>query len=93
LYLTHFGKVLRTGSHLNQLEKRLLNWAGWIRPLVESQIRIEDIIPLFEEFVKKDLLENGVSPELFNTYEAAAPSWMSVAGLVRYWQKRMDSPH
>lgn len=93
LYLTHFGKVLRTGAHLNELEKRILNWANWMRPFAEKQMKIEDIIPQFQEFVNKDLADGGVSPEGLLTYEAVSPSWMSVAGLFRYWQKKLEPAH
>lgn len=90
LYLTHFGQVKRTGAHLFALEKRLLHWANWIRPFVEEQRKEAEIVPLFLEFVKQDLTENGLSPELIEVYEAANPSWMSIAGLFRYWQKRQE---
>lgn len=87
LYLTHFGKVTDKAEHLAALESRLLSWAEWMRPYAEQSANPDNIVPAFQQFVKGQLLEAGVTPENLQRYEAANPAFMSVAGLIRYWKK------
>jgi glyoxylase-like metal-dependent hydrolase (beta-lactamase superfamily II) len=88
LYLTHYGKVTEVKSHLVELEGRLQNWANWIKPFLDNNMSQEEITPLFQEYVKKQLVAGGVTGEDLDRYEGANPSWMSVAGLARYWAKK-----
>lgn len=88
MYLTHYGKVSDVDDHLDQLEKRLLEWAGWMRPYFERGAGVEEVTPVFQEYVKQELEESGVKGEQLLQYEYANPSWMSVAGLLRYWRKK-----
>lgn len=86
--LTHFGPVAYSEKHLDDLSERLQNWADWIKPYFEQQTSAEEITPLFQEMVKQDLTNSGVDANDMAKYEAANPSWMSVAGLLRYWKKK-----
>jgi glyoxylase-like metal-dependent hydrolase (beta-lactamase superfamily II) len=88
IYLTHFGKITNIEAHLDALEGRLLAWANWMKPHFEAQTDPKIITPLFQKYVQEELIENGVNQEGLAQYEGANPSWMSVAGLLRYWRKR-----
>lgn len=88
IYLTHFGRVGAVKAHLDELEQRLLNWAAWMQPYFEQQTNPETITPLFQAFVHEELVASGLDAEALARYEIANPSWMSVAGLMRYWKKR-----
>ncbi len=88
LYLTHFGKITDILPHLDALEKRLLNWAEWIRPYYEQGTPQEFITPKFQAFVNEELIASGLNEQDRERYETANPSWMSVAGLMRYWKKK-----
>lgn len=88
LYLTHYGKVEKIDEHLNALETRLLDWAEWMRPRFEAGKTVEETVPDFQAYVQKQLEEGGVKGEQLRQYEKANPSFMSVAGLMRYWKKR-----
>lgn len=88
LYLTHFGRVEDVNTHLDHLEAQLLNWAEWIMIKMEAGQSAEETVPQFQEYVASQLREQGASEELIRQYEAANPSWMSVAGLMRYWKKK-----
>ncbi len=90
IYLTHFGFVEDIQAHLNSLENILLDWAAWMKPHFEQGNAPKDIIPLFQDYVKTQLLSAGVKEEEIGIYEAANPSWMSVAGLLRYWKKKTE---
>lgn len=89
LYLTHFGKITDKRAHLDTLERRLLAWAAWIKPYAVAQTPAQEIIPAFETFVREELLSSGVDTTGLAQYEAANPAFMSVAGLMRYWTKKL----
>ncbi len=88
IYLTHFGKVTDIEEHLNELENRLDDWANWIKPHWEAGRKPAEVTPEFQAYVKQSLLDYGISEDGIDRYEAANPSWMSVAGLMRYWHKK-----
>ncbi|SNR94536.1 Glyoxylase, beta-lactamase superfamily II [Belliella buryatensis] len=86
LYLTHFGIVTDIESHLESLEALIDDWANWMKPYFEQAKTPQEIIPAFMEYTKSQLVSKGVSNETMQVYEYANPSWMSVAGLLRYWK-------
>jgi hypothetical protein len=88
LFLTHYDEITDKQSHLDALERRLLSWAAWMKPWFDQHTPPAEIVPLFQEFVKSDLRENGVKESDMARYEAANPAFMSVAGLLRYWKKK-----
>ncbi|MDX1939609.1 MAG: MBL fold metallo-hydrolase [Saprospiraceae bacterium] len=89
LYLTHYGAFQDVQKHLDALEQRLLDRAAWMKPHFEKGTDIRDITPLFQKYVKEEMISNGITnQEILQQYENANPSWMSVAGLLRYWQKK-----
>ncbi len=88
LYLTHYGKVDQIGDHIHNLRNILNDWAGWIKEKWESGLSADEITPQFSAYTANQLLELGVSEHGVRQYEAANPSWMSVAGLIRYWKKK-----
>jgi glyoxylase-like metal-dependent hydrolase (beta-lactamase superfamily II) len=91
IHLTHFGRIaaIDIPNHLDMLEQRLLSWAEWMRPQYEQGNDPKEVTPVFQAHVQKQLREAGVEGELLEIYENANPSWMSVAGLLRYWRKKL----
>lgn len=88
LFLTHYGEVTNVGDHFHELRAILNDWAYWVKEKWESGKNAEEITPLFTQYTADQLLSKGVSKQGVNQYEAANPSWMSVAGLIRYWKKK-----
>ncbi|MEO0725332.1 MAG: MBL fold metallo-hydrolase [Bacteroidota bacterium] len=88
LYLTHFGPIDYDENHLKELQQRLHKWANWIKPHYEAQRSVMEVTPEFQQMVAQDMIEEGIDEAERNKYEAANPSWMSVAGLMRYWKKQ-----
>jgi hypothetical protein len=87
LHVTHFGRVDDPTGSLDALEKRLFNWADWMKQrLVDGKSETE-IVPEFQRFTENELLSGGAKQEDLSTYEQADPASMSVAGLTRYWRK------
>ena len=90
MFLTHFGAIENINEHLDNLNTCLQDWANWIKPRWENGEVASDLVPQFQEYVKQQLKDFGVPEEEFDAYEAANPSWMSVAGLMRYWKKKAE---
>ncbi len=91
LFLTHYGKVNEVTEHLDALERRLLDWSKWMRPRFEAGKSIEETVPDFQAYVQNQLEEGGVKGDQLAQYEKANPSFMSVAGLMRYWKKKLSN--
>ncbi len=88
IYLTHFGLIHDPKTHFKQLRTMLYDWGQWIKKEWEKGTSLDDMTPAFSEYTEKQLRDLGVDDLGVKQYEAANPSWMSVAGLVRYWKKK-----
>lgn len=91
LVLTHYGEIVNPSDHLADLSAILVDWAEWIRARWEKGWTAEELTPLFSEYTAMQLKSAGVPDETLAQYEAANPSWMSVTGLIRYWQKKQST--
>jgi glyoxylase-like metal-dependent hydrolase (beta-lactamase superfamily II) len=87
LYPTHFGESTGINEHLDELEKRLLEWTEWIGDRLKEGKDEDDIVPEFENLAKRVLEETKVLPDTIKAYEFADPFWLNVLGLARYWRK------
>lgn len=88
LYLTHFGAVTDIESHLIALEKDLYNTANIIKDYLNKELSLPEMEAQFITYVKEHLKAMGLTNSVLKQYDAANPPFMSVAGLVRYWQKK-----
>ena len=74
LALIHFGVFEDVERHLDELRRRLREWADRVRAgATEEQFAAE---------AEADLAADR------DAYEQAMPFWQSYAGLQRYWEKR-----
>jgi glyoxylase-like metal-dependent hydrolase (beta-lactamase superfamily II) len=74
LALIHFGVAEDVAPHLEQLRRRLHEWAARVRDGASEE--------QFEADAVADLGDDR------DAYEQAMPFWQSYAGLKRYWEKR-----
>ena len=88
LMLTHFGEEHNPNIHMKELKEILNDWASWMKDKWKAGMSNEEITPEFMKYTAQQLKDRGVSEMRIKQYEAANPSWMSVAGLVRYWKKK-----
>ena len=88
LYLTHFGAIKDIEGHLHELENRLDAWASWIKVRFDQGLSPREVVPDFQKYAQKPLLEAGLSERAMRRYDAANPPDMSVAGLMRYFAKK-----
>jgi len=91
IVLTHYGSRTNVHGHMKDLQEMLRNWAYWIKTNMESGMTADELTPLFMQYTNTQLRLHGVSDEGLKQYEAANPAWMSVAGLMRYWGKKVKS--
>ncbi|MDN5213565.1 MBL fold metallo-hydrolase [Fulvivirgaceae bacterium BMA12] len=91
LHLTHFGEIVEVEAQLNELWEILNNWAQWIKPRFENNELPQEIIPEFQRYTEQQLKALGLNESEIKKYETANPSWMSVAGLLRYWKKKKEA--
>lgn len=87
LYLTHFGEVDEVMPHLESLEYKLLEWAQWMKLRLKAAKTRQQIVEEFAQQVVDELRAAGMGEEEIKEYEYADPSWMTVDGLTRYWNK------
>ncbi|MGK0184308.1 MAG: glyoxylase-like metal-dependent hydrolase (beta-lactamase superfamily II) [Verrucomicrobiales bacterium] len=90
LFLTHFGEMPDKEAHLDELYERLVDWSEWVALEMRDGQIIEDMIPAFQRYVESQLREADAGTSLLAQYDAANPAFMSVSGLVRYWQKEHE---
>ncbi len=90
VFLTHFGSVTDLNAHFDELENSLDTRANWMLPHFEAGKSLQAITPEFQTFVMEDLKKKGIDDNHLIQYEKANPSWMSVAGLMRYWKKKKE---
>lgn len=88
LVLTHYGEEINPNIHMKELKEILNDWSQWMKAKWEEGLSNDEITPLFMKYTEQQLRDRGVSDHGIKLYEAANPSWMSVAGLVRYWKKK-----
>ncbi len=88
-YLTHGGKITDCVPHMEKLQFMLKAYAQFIKPYYEKGATVQEIVQPFNEFVKTLLLEKGASQTDLDIYETSNPSFMAVAGLLRYWKKKL----
>lgn len=91
LWLTHSQAITEVEGHLEQLEKRLVEWANWLKPMVlEEELEDAALIKAFESLVMNEFVEMELEPIVIKRYMAANPAGMSAIGLKRYWIKRQQ---
>jgi glyoxylase-like metal-dependent hydrolase (beta-lactamase superfamily II) len=88
LYLAHFGDYDDVEAHFDNLKANLLTWAAWFEPHAAAGTDLATLQNAFPEFIKDTMLANGIPEADVQRYENANPSFMSVAGLMRYWKQK-----
>lgn len=90
-FLTHFGKITDTRSHVNKLRKGIEAYAGFTKTLYDEHKSNDDLLPSFQSFVQNYLTTHGLPAKDAMAYEAANPSNMSLDGLMRYWKTKQGT--
>lgn len=88
LFLTHYGMVNDKENHLADLKEILNQWANFIKLKWQQRYEVTLIVEEFQQYVHEQLRQKGINESGIQQYETANPSWMSVHGLIRYWEKK-----
>lgn len=86
IYLTHFGEITNPNKHFALLDNALDDWANWMKIHFDNENPIEAVEAAFQTYTTRQMEQHGADKKLQLLYEYANPSWMSVSGLMRYWQ-------
>jgi glyoxylase-like metal-dependent hydrolase (beta-lactamase superfamily II) len=84
---THFGVYEAADKHLLDLERLIDEIDLWMEEVMPGDPSVEEIDQLFQAWTEERAQKAGLSPEIINRFEAANPTWMSAAGIQRYWRK------
>ncbi len=87
---THFGLFDDPDWHLTAVLKSLQEIEAWLLHTMPSQPSLEEINQRFLQWTANISAEQGLSQDHIQAYEAANPSWMSAAGMQRYWRKHRE---
>lgn len=84
---THFGVFSDPEWHLAALEKALDEIEGWMEEYLPRGLSSEKINAQYVNWEKERSLAAGIDLQSIDSYDTSNPSWISAAGLQRYWQK------
>ncbi|MEE9373011.1 MAG: MBL fold metallo-hydrolase [Saprospiraceae bacterium] len=88
-YITHYGEITNTYEHMEALKKVLNQYANFMLPYYQNRTSPDEIIKPFTEYAISLLKKANVSDDHINAYQMANPAYMSVRGLMRYWEKKL----
>ncbi len=93
IVVTHFGGFDDVDWHLDKLHERLTEVDAWLQEVMAADPPLEEVHRRYLLWMQSLYESYGLSEEIRKQYEGGSPSWMSPAGLFRYWNKyrRVDN--
>jgi glyoxylase-like metal-dependent hydrolase (beta-lactamase superfamily II) len=88
IYPTHFGPVTDVAFHLDKMEYLVNEVTEWIKRQMEAGLSRDQIVTAYENWTRSRGTADGIEADTMRLYEMANPLYMSVDGIMRYWQKR-----
>ncbi|CAA9307878.1 MAG: MBL-fold metallo-hydrolase superfamily [uncultured Gemmatimonadetes bacterium] len=85
---THFGGAADVAWHLDDLESRLVDWAGWSAGELAAGADLALLTKKLRARAHAEVLAAGGTDGAALAYEAAVPTEMMAAGLLRFHQVR-----
>jgi glyoxylase-like metal-dependent hydrolase (beta-lactamase superfamily II) len=84
---THFGLFDDPVWHLQAIERELDMIEEWISATLPACAGLDEVSASFMEWTRQRYETEGTRAPMVEFFEAANPSWMSPAGIYRYWRK------
>ena len=84
---THFGIYADTGWHLDAIAQALDDVERWMVETLPDDPTREDLADQFLEWTRQRSIQDGLTSEQFNAYQAVNPVSVSSDGIRRYWYK------
>lgn len=88
IYPTHFGPVDDVKNHLQTVKELVRETAVFIQTQMQAELNRDEIVVAYENWFAERARAAGLSEAAIAHYSAANPLYMSVDGIMRYWQKR-----
>ena len=88
-YLTHFGAVENPAEHLDMLESRLRACTEFVKPIYAMESK--ELQSAYQAWDREQAEAADLTPQEYEIYEKANPSYMSAGGLARYWRKKLEA--
>ncbi|MGE0760166.1 MAG: MBL fold metallo-hydrolase [Pirellulaceae bacterium] len=86
--LAHFGIYDDAASHLRALSRALDEVEEFLHATMVVGPSVDELNATFLAWSADRSRGEGLSEAELASYEAANPSWMSAAGMLRYWRRR-----
>jgi glyoxylase-like metal-dependent hydrolase (beta-lactamase superfamily II) len=87
IYPTHFGLVEDVETHFNKLHHMIVFVSDFIKADLDAGKNRDEIVTHFQTWAWEEAQNAGISRETFQQYITVTPHYMSVDGIIRYWQK------
>lgn len=84
---THFGEFPDPGWHLSALGEALDEVDAWMEKTLPAEPDDSELMDAYLSWVNGRFADARIPPDQLAAYEAANPSFISVAGIKRYWKK------
>lgn len=91
-HLTHFGSFTDVDYHLDSARKQLSSWARLVTDMQAHGHNPEQIKVMLQDHADAEVMLAHNSPEAKRQYDLAAPTGMSVDGLLRYLRRQPSTP-
>lgn len=88
IYPTHFGAVENVTEHLLAIKKLVDESAQFVQEKMAAGVERDELIAQYTAWNHGRAYAAGLSDESIRKYEIANPLYMSVDGMMRYWQKK-----
>jgi glyoxylase-like metal-dependent hydrolase (beta-lactamase superfamily II) len=89
---THFGVFSDPEWHMAAVEDALDEIERWMEENMQRGLSSEDFNSQYVDWENERAIAAGINQNSMDLYDTSNPSWISAAGLQRYWQKfRQDN--
>lgn len=88
IYPTHFGRLDEWRQQLEVLDGLMQVASEFVEVRLNAGIERDQILADYRAWFAARAAAAGLSGEKFDQYEAANPLYMSVDGIIRYWNKK-----
>lgn len=88
IYPTHFGPVDTVQAYLQTVRGLIRETAVFVQTQISAGLTRADIVTAYENWFKGRAQAAGLTDDAITQYATANPLYMSVDGIMRYWQKR-----
>jgi glyoxylase-like metal-dependent hydrolase (beta-lactamase superfamily II) len=89
IYPTHFGRVDNVNEQLKRLRALMTQAAEFIRVRMQASAPHARLVEEYIAWRHADAVAEGLTEAEIQQYDLANPPFMSVDGILRYWQKKL----